>query len=63
MADRNNSDLGDWRQRAQRGSRDIVVAAALTVGAVLLLGAAWLGKSAIDPDKRAISASTKALPR
>jgi hypothetical protein len=41
-----DSDLGDWRRRAQRGSRDILVAAMLTVLAVGLLTLAWLGNGA-----------------
>jgi len=36
-------DSNDWRRRAQRGARDIVVAVALTVTAVVLIGVAWLG--------------------
>jgi hypothetical protein len=45
MGYRHDSELGDWRRRAQRGSRDIAVAVTLTVLAVGLLGAAWLGKA------------------
>jgi hypothetical protein len=43
MTLRHDSDLGDWRRRAQRGVRDIVVAVALTISAVALIGVAWLG--------------------
>jgi len=43
MTLRHDSDPGDWRRRAQRGARDIVVAVALTVSAVALIGVAWLG--------------------
>ena len=44
MKPRSDSDLNDWRRRAQRGARDIAVAVALTVTAVSLIGVAWLGK-------------------
>ena len=41
---RSDSETNEWRRRAQRGARDIVVAVALTVTAVGLIGVAWLGK-------------------
>ena len=43
------SDLNDWRRRAQHGVRDIAVAVVLTVSAVGLIGVAWLGKRPAEP--------------
>ena len=43
MTLRNDSEASEWRRRAQRGARDIVVAVALTITAVALIGLAWLG--------------------
>jgi len=43
MTSRHDSELSEWRRRAQRGARDIAVAVALTVTAVALIGVAWLG--------------------
>jgi hypothetical protein len=45
MTLRHDSEFNDWRRRAQRGARDIVVAVALTVIAVGLIGVAWLGNN------------------
>lgn len=45
MTYQHDSDLEDWRRRAQRGSRDIAVAVVLTVMAVALIGVAWLGNA------------------
>jgi hypothetical protein len=50
MTLRHDSEFNDWRRRAQRGARDIVVAVALTVIAVGLIGVAWLGNNrAVEP--------------
>ena len=43
MKQQHDSDLSEWRRRAQLGAHDIVVAVALTVMAVGLIGVAWLG--------------------
>jgi hypothetical protein len=61
MATRSDSDLGDWRRRAQRGSRDIVVAVTLTILTVSLLTFAWLGngqRRSAEP----VAAATKTIP-
>jgi hypothetical protein len=46
MTIRNDSDLGDWRQRMPRGSRDIAIAVLLTMLALGMVGGAWLRGSA-----------------
>ena len=46
MSLRQDSDPGDWRRRAQSGSRDIFIAVTLTVLALGLIGLAWLGNGA-----------------
>ncbi len=61
MTSQDDSELGDWRRRAQRGSRDILVAAMLTVLAVGLLALAWLGngsRRAAEP----MAAAHKTMP-
>jgi len=45
MAPWHNFSSGNWRQRVQRGARDIMFAVALTVTAVVLIGVAWLGNN------------------
>ena len=60
MTLRPDSELNDWRRRAQRGVRDIAVAVALTVTAVSLIGVAWLGKQRMAEPRIGPSAEVKA---
>lgn len=55
MRTRSDSSLSEYRRRAQRGTRDIAIAVALTLASVALIGLAWLGNSA--PSQQAIGPS------
>ncbi len=43
MTTRHDTEMTEWRRRAQHGSRDIAIAVVLTVMAAALIGVAWLG--------------------
>lgn len=43
MNSRHDTELAEWRRRAQHGSRDIAIAVVLTLLAVALISVAWLG--------------------
>lgn len=63
MTLRKDSELNDWRRRAQRGVRDIVVAVTLTIVAVGLIGIAWLGNNRSGESRIGPSAEVKPLER
>lgn len=55
MRTRSDTSLSEYRRRAQRGTRDIAMAVALTLASVALIGLAWLGNTA--PSEKAIGPS------